>query len=111
MPQRPRIRTAIQTAAAAVALELGASWLLLTSDRAQHLQNFEQVDSSYSSLVNLARRAGRLAAGRLGRSGGRARGDLAIAVLPCRSAAGLQRVGPLVVEVAAQRGDEIAADR
>src|SRR5262245_51345379 len=66
MTRRSRIKTALYAAAtvvlAAAVLEIGASWLMLLWYRADHVQNFEQVDSSYSSLVNLVRRAGRLAA-------------------------------------------------
>jgi hypothetical protein len=65
MTRRSRTKTALFAVAtavlAAVVLEIGASWLMLLWYRADRVENFQQVDSSYSSLVNLARRVGRLA--------------------------------------------------
>ena len=61
----PRARTILYSAltvlVAAAVLEIGASWLMLVYYRAEHVRDFETVDGSYSSLVNLARRAVRLA--------------------------------------------------
>jgi hypothetical protein len=61
----PRARTVLYSAltvlVAAAVLEIGASWLMLVYYRAEHVRDFEMVDGSYSSLVNLARRATRLA--------------------------------------------------
>ncbi len=60
----PRVRTVLYSALTvlivAAVLEIGASWLMLVYYRAEHVRDFETVDGSYSSLVNLARRAARL---------------------------------------------------
>jgi len=61
----PRARTVLYSALTvligAAVLEIGASWLMLVYYRAEHVRDFETVDGSYSSLVNLAHRAVRLA--------------------------------------------------
>jgi hypothetical protein len=61
--QSVRIKTVVHSALtvliALALLEVAASWLMLTYYRATHLQNFETYDTSYLSLVNLARRFGR----------------------------------------------------
>src|SRR5882724_11849504 len=64
MKIRSRTRSAFYAAATLVvalaALEVGASWLMLTYYRANQIQNFETGDTSYLSVVNLARRFARL---------------------------------------------------
>jgi len=64
MKMRPRTKFALYTAVtilvALAGLEVGASWLMLTYYRANHIQNFETYDTSYLSVVNLARRFGKL---------------------------------------------------
>ena len=59
---RTVLYSALTVLVAAVALEIGASWLMLVYYRAEHVRDIEAVDGSFSSLVNLARRAARLAA-------------------------------------------------
>ena len=63
MPQRLRtLLLSLLTLAVVVAvLEVGASWLMLLHYRSAHVANFAAEDPSWSSLVNLARRAGHLA--------------------------------------------------
>ena len=56
---RKVLYSAVTVLIAAVSLEVGASWLMLTYYRVTHLQNFETYDTSFLSTVNLARRAGR----------------------------------------------------
>lgn len=62
MKARSRTRTVLYSALTVllvlVALEVGASWLMLIHYRATHLRDFELHDPSYLSLVNLARRFG-----------------------------------------------------
>ena len=64
MKTRSRRRSVLYSAAtvliALVVLEVGASWLMLVYYRATHQQNFETYDTSYLSVVNLARRFSRL---------------------------------------------------
>ena len=64
MKTRSRLRSVVYSAAtvliALVVLEAGASWLMLVYYRATHQQNFETYDTSYLSVVNLARRFSRL---------------------------------------------------
>lgn len=64
MKTRSRLRSVLYSAAtvliAMVVLEVGASWLMLVYYRATHQQNFETYDTSYLSVVNLARRFGQL---------------------------------------------------
>ena len=64
MKTRSRLRSVLYSAVtvliAAVVLEVGASWLMLVYYRATHQQNFETYDTSYLSVVNLARRFSRL---------------------------------------------------
>jgi hypothetical protein len=64
MKTRSRLRSVLYSAAtvlvALVVLEIGASWMMLGYYRATHQQNFETYDTSYLSIVNLARRFGRL---------------------------------------------------
>ena len=64
MKTRSRLRSVLYSAAtvlvAAAVLEIGASWLMLVYYRATHQQNFETYDTSYLSVVNLARRFSRL---------------------------------------------------
>src|SRR5215211_42544 len=64
MKTRSRLRSALYSAVtvliAAVVLEVGASWLMLVYYRATHQQNFETYDTSYLSVVNLARRFSQL---------------------------------------------------
>ncbi|MBL6612568.1 MAG: hypothetical protein ISP49_19580 [Reyranella sp.] len=61
----PRARTVLYSALTvligAAVLEIGASWLMLVYYRAEHVRDFQTLDGSYSSLVNLAHRAVRLA--------------------------------------------------
>ena len=63
MKTRSRTRSALYADATLVVafavLEVGASWLMLISYRANHVQNFENEDPSYLSTVNLARRLAR----------------------------------------------------
>lgn len=63
MPQRLRtLLLSVLTLAVVVAvLEVGTSWLMLLHYRAAQVPNFAAEDPSWSSLVNLARRAGQLA--------------------------------------------------
>lgn len=64
MKTRSRLRSVLYSAAtvlvALVVLEIGASWMMLGYYRATHQQHFETYDTSYLSIVNLARRFGRL---------------------------------------------------
>ena len=64
MIARSRLRSVLYSAVtvlvALVVLEIGASWLMLVYYRATHQQNFETYDTSYLSVVNLARRFSRL---------------------------------------------------
>ncbi len=64
MKARSRLRSVLYSAVtvlvALVVLEIGASWLMLLYYRSTHQQNFETYDTSYLSVVNLARRFGRL---------------------------------------------------
>jgi len=64
MKARSRLRTAFFAAVtvliALVALEGAASWMMLVYYRATDQQNFETFDTSYLSVVNLARRFNRL---------------------------------------------------
>lgn len=63
MKKRSRLRTVLYSAAtvlvAATALEFAASWLMLVHYRATHERNFATYDTSYLSVVNLARRFAR----------------------------------------------------
>lgn len=59
-PGRTVLLAALTMLVALGVLELGASWLMLAHYRAEPIRNFETEDPSYSSLVNLARRFGRL---------------------------------------------------
>ena len=92
MKARSRLRSVLYSAAtmlvALVVLEIGASWLMLVYYRATHQQNFETYDTSYLSVVNLARRFSQL----VGLSEpAMVLERLAVTLLPRRSAAGLQR--------------------
>lgn len=64
MKKHSRLRSVAYSAAtvliAAVVLEVGASWLMLVYYRASDQQNFKTYDTSYLSVVNLARRFSRL---------------------------------------------------
>src|SRR4029453_18853494 len=64
MRPRSQRRSVLYSAAAvliaAVVLEVASSWLMLVYYRATHQQNFETYDTSYLSVVNLARRFSRL---------------------------------------------------
>ena len=63
MPRRLRslLFSLLTLALVVAALEVGASWLMLLHYRSERVTNFAAEDPSWSSLVNLARRAGRLA--------------------------------------------------
>ncbi len=64
MKPRSRLRTALYSAVtvliALVVLEGAASWMMLVYYRATDRQKFETDDPSYLSVINLARRVGRL---------------------------------------------------
>jgi hypothetical protein len=63
MKTRSRLRSVLYSAATVLAalavLEVAASWMMLVYYRATHQQNFETYDTSYLSVVNLARRFSR----------------------------------------------------